>query len=157
MCGVPNLSLPSSKFPIAYVEIRVFSHGTEDLDKVESAVKATLPEALVENLVFSKLSLTGHYGNPIVLVEVILKDKALLLSALEKIATALSPLDKEQLSAEMMQHIEKHNLYLRLDKQNALLGTLKITSNDPIHVKINFKNKTPEQIIDICKQAGLFQ
>jgi RNA-binding protein len=156
MCGAPNLSSPSSsKYPIAYVEIRVFSHATEDLAKVECAVRNTLPEALVESLVLSKLSLTGHHGNPIVLLEATLKDKVLLPSALEKIVSALSSLDKEQLCLDMKQHIEKHNLFLRFDKQNAFLGTLKLTTNDPIHFKIHFKNKTPEQIVDLCGQAGL--
>ena len=155
MCGAPNLSSSSSKYPIAYVEIRVFSHATEDLEKVQVAVRNVLPEALAENLAFTKLSLIGHYGNPIVLLEAKLSDKVLLPSALGKIASALSALDKEQLNSEVKQHIEKHNLYLRLDKQNAFLGTLKLATNDPIHFKIHFKNKTPEQIMDICRQAGL--
>jgi RNA-binding protein len=155
MCGVPTLPLSSSKYPIAYVEIRVFSHATEDLEKVESAVRNTLPEALVENLVFSKLSLTGHHGNPIVLLEAKLKDKALLPLALEKIVAALNSLDKEQLCLDMKQHIEKHNLYLRFDKQSAFLGAIKLVKDDPIHFKIHFKNKTPEQIMELCKQAGL--
>ena len=158
MCGAPNLSIPhnsSSKYPIAYLEIRVFSHATEDLTKVEAAVRNTLTEALAEQLVLTKLSLTGHHGNPIVLLEAKLVDKKLLPQALEKFAASLSVLDKQQLSSEMAQHIEKHNLYLRLDKQNAYLGTLKLTLNDPIHFKIHFKNKTPQEIIDICKKAGL--
>ena len=151
----PQLSSPSSKYPIAYVEIRVFSHATEDLEKVQVAVRNALPEALAENLSFTKLSLIGHYGNPIVILEAKLSDKALLPQMLEKIASALSALDKEQLSSEVTQHIEKHNLFLRFDKQNAFLGSLKTASNDPIHFKIHFKNKTPEQIMDICRQAGL--
>jgi RNA-binding protein len=157
MCGAPNLSSPpsSSKYPIAYVEIRVFSHATEDMAKVEAAVRNTLPEALAENLAFTKLSLIGHYGNPIVLLEAKLTDKVLLPQTLQKLASGLSALDKDQLNSEVKQHIEKHNLYLRLDKQNAFLGTLKTATNDPIHIKIHFKNKTPEQIMDICRQAGL--
>ena len=155
MCGASNLSLSFSKYPIAYLEIRVFSHATEDLGKVELAVRNTLPEALVENLVFTKLNLTGHHGNPIVLLEAKLKDKALLPLALKKIAFDLNSLYKEQLSLNIKQHIEKHNLYLRFDKQSAFLGRLTLTSNDPIHFKIHFKNKTAEQIIEVCGQAGL--
>ena len=151
----PQLSLSSSKYPIAYVEIRVFSHATEDLEKVQSAVRNMLPEPLVENLVFSKLSLTGHHGNPIVLLEAKLKEKALLPLALEKIVSDLNSLDKEQLCLDMKRHIEKHNLYLRFDKQSAFLGTLKLATNDPIHFKIHFKNKTAEQIMELCGQAGL--
>ncbi len=156
MCGAPTLSsFPSSKFLIAYVEIRVFSQATEDLEKVQTAVRNILPEALAAEATFAKLSLTGHHGNPIVLLETKLTNKALLMAVLEKIAFSISALDKEQLSVELKQHIEKHNLYLRFDKQNAFLGTLKLTANDPIHLKIHFKNKTPQEIMNICKQAGL--
>jgi RNA-binding protein len=155
MCGAPTLSSPSSKYPLAYVEIRVFSHATEDLTKVETAVRNTLPDALAQETTFSKSNCVGHYGNPIVLVEVKLANKALLFSALEKIGSALSSLDKEQLAEDMKLHIEKHNMFLRLDKQSAFLGNLRLTSDDPIHFKFHFKNKTPEQITEICRQAGL--
>jgi RNA binding exosome subunit len=153
MCGAPTLSSPSSKYPIAYLEIHVFSHATEDLGKVESAVRNTLPEALAAEVSFTKTNCVGHHSNPIVLVEAILTNKAALPSALEKIGSALSTLDKEQLAEELKLHIEKHNLYMRFDKQNASLGALKIARNDPIHFKIHFKNKTAEEIADICRQA----
>jgi RNA-binding protein len=152
----PNLSsLSSSKYPIAYVEIRVFSHATEDLEKVETAVRNTLPESLAALVIFTKMNCVGHHGNPIVLVETKLVDKGILPSTLEKIASALSSLDKEQLNTEIEQHIEKHDLFLRFDKQSALLGTLKLSTNDPIHFKIHFNNKTPDEIVEISKQAGL--
>jgi RNA binding exosome subunit len=155
MCGVPNLTSSSSKYPIAYIEILFFSHATEDLSKVETAVRNTLPEAVSQDLTFKKTNCVGHHGNPIVMVETKLSDRTVLLSALEKIGNLLSTLDKEQLDAELKQHIEKHNLFLRLDKQSAFLGTLKLTSNDPIHFKIHFKNRASDEITEICRQAGL--
>ena len=148
-------SFSSSKYPIAYIELRVFSHATEDQQKVETAIRNTLPEKVATEVVFSSSNCPGHYGNPILLVEAKLAEKTVLPSVLEKIAVFLSALDKEQLSLELSQHIERNNLYLRLDKQSAFLGTLKLTSKDPIHFRIHFKNKTPEQIIEICRQAGL--
>jgi RNA-binding protein len=157
MSGAPHLppSPSSSKYPIAYLEIRVFSHATEDMTKVETAVKNTLPETLAAEVVFNKTNCVGHHGNPIVLMETKLTNKQALPSALEKIAAGLSSLDKEQLNEEIQQHIQKHNLYLRFDKQNAFLGNLKTAHDDPIHFKIHFKNKTPEEIMNLCKQAGL--
>jgi RNA binding exosome subunit len=145
----------SSKNPIAYITIRVFSHATEDVEKVQTAVCNTLPEALSGDTIFTKTSVTGHHGNPIVLLEAKLTDKKALPAALEKIATSLNSLDKEQLCSEMKQHIEKRNLYLRFDKQDAYLGKLKMVSDDPIHFKIHFKNKTPDEMMDICRKAGL--
>jgi RNA binding exosome subunit len=55
----------------------------------------------------------------------------------------------------MKLHLEKRNLYLRFDKQSAYMGELKFSSNDPIHFKIHFKNKTPKEIMEICKETGL--
>jgi RNA-binding protein len=145
----------SSKNPIAYITITTFSYATEDPEKVQTAIRNTLPEALTENLAFTQNALTGHHGNSITIYEAKLTDKQTLPTTLEKIAQALTPLDKETLNKEMTQHIEKRNLYLRFNKQNAYQGTLKLATNDPIHFKIHFKNKTSQEIVDICRKAGL--
>jgi RNA binding exosome subunit len=54
----------SSKTPVGYVDIRVFAHATEDLAKVSTAVRNTLPEEIGENTLFQKTTLTGHHRNP---------------------------------------------------------------------------------------------
>lgn len=144
-----------SKSPIGYVDIRVFAHATEDQERVVSAVRNTLPQELGESAVFKKTGLTGHHGNPITLVEVELVDRQMLLAVLERIGSGLTALDKETLNSEMPLHLEKGNLYLRFDKQQAFLGELRFSSNDPIHFKIHFRNKTTDEIIIICKEAGL--
>lgn len=144
-----------SKYPIAYLELRVFSHATEDQEKVQTAVRNILPEALAAELVFAKTSLLGHHGNPILLLEAKLTNKEQLPLMLQKIGSALNSMDKQELSDEIDKHIEKHNLYLRLNKQDALLGTVKLGSMDPIHLKFHFKNRAAAEIIEICQQAGL--
>lgn len=146
----------SSKPPIAYIEIRVFAHATEDPEKVQAAVRNLLPEELAETLVFEKSTLTGHHGNPIVLFTATLKNKKLLPKALEKIGAGLASLDKEELWVNLKLHLEKSNMYLRFDKQSAYLGNIKFTKNDPIHLKIHFKDKSAPEIEELCKTAGLF-
>jgi RNA binding exosome subunit len=140
---------------IGFIDIRVFAHATEDSDKVQTAVRNLLPEELAQTLVFEKTSLTGHHGNPIILFTAKLTDKKTLPAALEKIGSGLNSLDKEALCRDLKLHLEKRNLYLRFDKQSAFLGTLKFSQNDPVHFKIHFKNKSPQEITDICKDAGL--
>ena len=135
--------------------MRVFAHATEDPEKVLTAVRNTLPKELSENAAFQKTSLTGHHGNPIILFKAKLTDKQALPAVLEKIANSLSALDKEALNSEMKLHLEKRNLYLRFDKQSAYMGELRFSSNDPIRFKIHFKNKTPEEIMEICRETGL--
>lgn len=145
----------SSKLPIGYIDIRVFAHATEDQNKVESATKNLFPFSLQETLIFQKTTLTGHHSNPIILFTAKLTDRKLLPLALEKLGASLSALDKEQLNQDIDLRIEKGNLYLRFDKQAAFLGLAKLSQNDPIHLKIHFKNKTKQEIIDLAKQTGL--
>jgi RNA binding exosome subunit len=144
-----------SKPPIGYVNIRVFAHATEDPERVMSAVPNTLPEELGKSAVFKKTGLTGHHGNPIMLIELELSDRQTLMGVLEKLGNSLTALDKETLSQEIGLHLEKGNLYLRFDKQQAFLGELRFTSNDPIHFKVHFRNKTFDEIVEICRSAGL--
>jgi len=137
------------------MDIRVFAHATEDPEKVIAAVRNLLPEELAQTILFESTNLTGHHGNPITLFTARLADKKLLPKALEKIGARLNSIDKEQLCTELSLHVDKGNLYLRFDKQSAFLGSFKFTQNDPIHIKVHFKNKTADQITELCKSSGL--
>jgi len=99
--------------------------------------------------------LCGHHGNPIVLVEAKLTNRAAFPSLLEKIGSSLSSLDKEELAAEIAQHVERQNLYFAIQQTKCIIGDNKLGHDDPIRFKIHFKNKTFEEIINLCKQAGL--
>lgn len=145
----------SSKPPTGYVEIRAFAHATEDSEKVLTAVRNLLPEDLAQTVLFKKNNVLGHHGNPIVLFTSTLADKKTLPALLEKIGSSISALDKERFNQNLKLHLEKSNLYLRFDKQAACLGTFKFSQIDPIHFKVHFKNKTYDEIVDICKKTGL--
>lgn len=145
----------ASKPPIGYIDIRVFTHATEDPEKVQLAVRNILPQELAETIVFEKSIVTGHYGNSITLFTATLTDKKLLPKVLEKIGLGLNSLDKEEFCNQLKLHLEKSNLYLRFEKQSAYLGIVKFTQTDPIRVKVHFKNKTTSEIEDLCKTAGL--
>ena len=145
----------SSKPPIGYIDVRVFAHATEDSDKVLAAIRNLLPSELGESVVFQKTRLTGHHGNPIILFETKLADKQVLPAILKKFGASLTSFDKEQLNDNMKLHLEKRNLYLRFDKQFAFQGEVRFSQNDPIRFKIHFKNKSYEDIVDLCRDAGL--
>jgi len=145
----------SSKIPIGYIDIRVFAHATEDMDKVLNAAHNIFPLELVDLVVFKKTNLTGHHGNPITLFEARIKDKNAAQTVFEKLSLGLSTLDKEVLSSEIEQHLDRGNLYIRLDKQSAYLNELKLSQADPIHFRIHFKKHTQEEIIEVCRKFGL--
>ena len=150
-----DMPKPAETKPVGYIDIRVFAHATENQTKVETATKNLFPPELTETLVFQKNNLSGHHSNPIIMLTAKLADRKLLPSALEKLGAGLSSLDKEQLNEEIGRHLERGNLYLRFDKQAAFLGQPKFTQNDPIHVKVHFKDKTNDQVVELAKQYGL--
>ena len=125
-----------SKSSIAYIDIRVFAHATEDLEKVLAAVRNTLPTELIDRIVFKKTNLKGHYGNPITLFETKIKEKDETNKVFEKLAFNLTPQDKEILSNKFKQHLDRGNLYIRLNKQSAYLNTIKLHQEDPIRFRI---------------------
>ncbi|MEM3623487.1 MAG: RNA-binding domain-containing protein [Candidatus Bathyarchaeia archaeon] len=145
----------SSKIPIGYIDIRVFAHATEEVDKILNAVRNTLPAELADTITFKKTNLTGHHGNPIILLEARVKEKNAVQTVFKKLASSLSPLDKELLKNEIKQHLDGGNLYIRLDKQSAYLNEVKLCTTDPIHFRIHFQKHNPEEIIEICRKFGL--
>jgi RNA binding exosome subunit len=147
--------LLSSKVPIAYIDLRVFAHATEDLDKVLAAVRNMLSAESLDAVRFEKCNLSGHHGNPIVLFETRIKERKMVQAVLEKLSQGLPVLDKDYLNREITQHLEKGNLYLRLDKQSAYLKEFRLGSADPIHLKIHFKRHGEKEMMDVCRKIGL--
>ena len=145
----------SSMVPIAYVDVRVFAHATEDLEKVLRAVRNTLPPESADSVTFKKTALTGHHGNSITLLEARIKNKKVSRAFLERLASRLSMVDKEALNSEIAQHLESGNLYIRLDKQSAYLGEFRLGSTDTIHLRMHFRKPSTEEVIDICRKFGL--
>jgi len=145
----------SSKIPIGYIDIRIFAHATEDVDRVLNAVRNILSPELIDIVAFKKTNLTGHHGNPIILLETRIKEKNAAKTVFEKLSSGLSTLDKELLNSEIKQRLDKGNLYVRLDKQSAYLNELKLSSADPIHFRIHFKKHSQEEVIDTCRKFGL--
>jgi hypothetical protein len=141
--------------PIGYIDIRVFAHATEDLDKVLTATRNILPPEKIDTIIFGKINLTGHHGNSIVLFQTRIKEKDAVRAVFEKLCSGLSTLDKEQLNSEIMQHLEKGNLYIRIDKQSAYLNRIRLSTEDPIHFRIHFKKHTREEVLKACRRSGL--
>ena len=141
--------------PIAYVDIRFFAHATEDPEKVMEAVQQILPSDHIDNIAFKKNNLRGHYGNPISLFETRIKKKEIIQALVKHLFSNLSELDKGTLFREIDLHAEDGNLYLRLDKQAALQGELKLCIADPVRVRIRFRKKRVEDVVKICRELGM--
>ena len=144
-----------SKIPVAFVEIRLFAHATEDLNKVTDAAKQILPVDYREDVEFRRTNLKGHYGNPITLLETKIKEEKTIRAFINSLFSRISAMDKESLLREIGLHVERGSLYLRLDKQAALCGEIKLCTGDPIRVRIQFKKGGIEEILKVCRELGM--
>jgi hypothetical protein len=107
---------------ILNMHFRAFSHATEDEAKVVQALKfASGAEDITREVT------EGYHGNPIIVFEVFLKER-------RRSRDFFIRLDEGTIR-EIIGSLEKRmdedcNLYLRLDKQEAFLGNLKMTTSD---------------------------
>jgi RNA binding exosome subunit len=139
--------------PVAYIDIRLFIHATEDEDKVKRAAHSLFSSSHESEIVLKETSLRGYYGNPITLLETHIKSPRLIESLVGNLASRLGASDKRAILMEAERHIDRRNLILRLDKQAALESSLRLRKDDPIHVRMHFKKN---KVIETCQVLGLF-
>jgi len=140
---------------IAFINVSMFAHATEDEDKAVRAVHNLFPPKYLDSITFRRQNLHGHHKNPIVLFETRIKDKEIIQAFVENLSLNLSIVDKQQLLNEISRHVEKGNLYLRLDKQAAFQGNFKFCTSDPMRVRIRFKKNKLEDVVQACRELGI--
>ncbi|MHA1615784.1 MAG: RNA-binding domain-containing protein [Candidatus Njordarchaeales archaeon] len=118
------------------VRIAVHVHATEDEEKVIKAIRNVLPPNLKIKL--SREVISGHYGNPIIRLEAFIRNKkeaeAIFRWIMSKIEGFLYP----NWISERFDSSTK-TLYIRLDKQVAYLGNIKLGwGDDIIHISFKF-------------------
>jgi len=145
--------LPRSS--IAFIDVSLFAHATEDENKVLRAVWNLFPTEHLDNLTFRRQNLRGHHRNPIVLFETRIKDGETIKAFIENLSSHLSVLDKQNLFEEIGRYVEKGSLYLRLDKQAAFQGSFKLCTADPIRVRIRFRKSKLEDVVQLCRELGI--
>ncbi|MDG6963911.1 MAG: hypothetical protein JRN16_02920 [Nitrososphaerota archaeon] len=120
------------KGSIQSLHVACFIHQTEDEEKVEGALawlvgSGAPPEAE---------ALEGHFGNAIRRVELNLTGKeaeAGLRQALSRMPRTVA----EEISGEISSRMDEHGaLFIRLDKQQLVLGRVALGSADSVRLKV---------------------
>lgn len=125
-----NRGLPS------FIEISSIIHATEDLDKVMKAIRNTLPEEFADEE-YEKSNLLGYHRNPIITLKIFIRERVKEIAFLKNILGRLEADDRACLSLKFKDYMDsKGNFYLRLDKQEAFLGKIKLGFVDIIHIKV---------------------
>ena len=122
--------------------VQVLCHATEDEEKVMKAVENIIGPEAVENASSISQSLTGYYGDPILLIKLSIEDSRIAEKAFMRILSNLSEQDLREILRERVKK-GRHGgkIYLRFDKQAAYLGSLKIMDKDPIRIQVNVRGK----------------
>ncbi|MEM0456149.1 MAG: RNA-binding domain-containing protein [Nitrososphaerota archaeon] len=117
------------------VTARVICHATEDEKKVLKALENVLGS--IEKGKLKREQLIGHYGDPIVLLTLELNDEDQAKAVLDKLEKCLSVIEKSTLVSEAFEEKGQEGiLYVRLDKQSAYLGSLRLSDSDAIKLEI---------------------
>jgi RNA binding exosome subunit len=108
---------------IHYILFRTQSHATEDVERVREALGHVLPEGTP----VEALETEGYFGNPIRILTARLEKKA-AVAFMGFLKQRLPEADLKALVSELPERVDEECfLYLRLSKQDAFLGDVRIT------------------------------
>ncbi len=111
--------------PLTYIYIKAFKHATESRDKVLLALETVGGQRECRETVAQ-----GYYGNPISVIELVLKSREEVEAFWERIRDAGL---REAIVASLEERVsEKGELFLRFDKQEAVKGRLALSSGDDV-------------------------
>ena len=136
------------------IEVKVFAHATENIDKVKESVKNILPYEFPT--MFKEQKLKGHYGDLITILTVNNKRRKPSTEAFENLFKKLPITSQEEMLMDPEKRIDDSgNFYVRLDKQKAYQKKISTSNSDPIRIKFGFRipHKTDprETITDYLK------
>jgi len=140
------------------VELSTIVHATESLEKVETAILNVLPNQVRDPTSFSRCYLKGHHGNPIVTLTMRLAKGEAARTSVEYVFRMLSHTEKQKLDLEFERYLdEEDNFYIRLDKQEAFKGKVKLGREESIRIKIKTKKwqPTPDAAREILRNLGM--
>lgn len=152
------MSSHESKGRIMSVQLSTVAHATEDVGKVEMAMLNTLPVDLRDSTSISRQNLKGHHGNPMVMLTIRMSRGKAVKSVIQNLFTMMIMNEKHEVNLDFENLLDENgNFYVRLDKQEALKGKIKLATRDPIRIKMKARmfRPTPNGVREIFKDLGM--
>ena len=115
------------------VTIDVIVHATEDISKIFESFNEILG---LEEEQFSISETTGHYENPITLLNLTITKKQ-AQDFVKKLVGKLPKIQIDELIDEIEERTIDSRFHMRLDKQELVKGNLKVSEKDTIKLKIH--------------------
>ena len=114
------------------LKIEIIVHATEDYQKMFDSLCDMFE---IESSEITKKEFLGHFGNPILMLHIQMKNKR-AGELIKKLISTISRDDVKDLLAGMNERISDSTLYLRFSKQNFVKKTLTFQEKDPVRIMI---------------------
>lgn len=145
----PNGDYPQEPaLKVRQIEIRTFIHATESKDKILQFIYNILgSEEINSALEIDKCQ--GYHGQSIQTLHLQINTQKSIKQFLQYLGEHLNHESKSQLLRELEDRLDsKFKLFLRLDKQGAILDNLHIVNHsDVFQIIISFQNKNPKAVL----------
>ena len=129
-------------------KIDLILHATEDFQKIAEPLNDLFA---IEKEDIAKQELSGHFGNPILMLHVKVKKKR----ADQFIKKLVSLIPRETMS-ELLTNIEEQifesSMYMRFSKQNLVKKILTLEEKDPIRIVIDTPTYVKKEIPDTYRK-----
>lgn len=120
--------------------LQVLCHATEDEEKVMKAVENVVGDENMFKMCVSSQQLKGYYHDPITMIKLELEDSETAMKIVKNIFANISEYEKKVIIDEGLER-GKHGgkLYIRLDKQAAYRGFLRLSDKDAIRIQVDIR------------------
>ena len=120
------------------MKISTITHATEDPGRVAQAIRnLSLGET---SSGFTMIRAKGHHGNEITTSVFTIKNAKNAEIFLRNIWRSLSQLDRTEVYSSLASRIDSTGtMFLRIDKQAALKGRIRLENTDPVKIEISFR------------------
>ncbi|PSQ60347.1 hypothetical protein BRD18_01285 [Halobacteriales archaeon SW_7_71_33] len=133
--------------PFHYVDLRAFAYATEDVDRVETALRAVLPEEFPVERTRSE----GYHGDRILVLETRVENADDVRHVLDRLA-GMDAVDRvlDELDERVTENTE---LFLRLDKQAAYRGQVELGEGLTLRGKVEAYPADRDRAIENAREV----
>jgi len=144
---------------VTEVRLQVLCHATEDEERVRCAVENVLSPELANSFNLSRQTLSGHYGDALILYRYQSKSGIQAAKAVETILGAMTPQDRAVAleswrSGRDSRGWRKDRIYLRFNKPMACKGILKDAELDSIRVEVRLSGGEERGVEELLLEGG---
>ena len=130
------------------VKMDLILHATEDFQKIAEPLNDLFA---IEREEITKKELSGHFGNPILMLHAEVKKKRA-----DQFIKKLASLIPKDIMIELLTNIEERifesSLYIRFSKQNLVKKILALEEKDPIRITIYTPTYVKKEIQDAYRK-----